>query len=297
MNNDLQKEIQQVHTDCYSMAKKPLKEVLKAYKTALDDVQKELALIAHKYEVDGVLNISSKQRYSVLKSVEDQLIKQAKELGQFNVDKTTELLTNIYSESYYRTEYIIDKGITANINFSLLRPEMIKAAINTPIDNITFSKRIWTNQKALTDRLYKDIRKALVNGKSTEKLARQIKKDFGVTSYRASRLINNEVSRAVNIAQDEIYNNSSVVKELLFDAVLDGKTSAICQNLDGKRFPKDNHISIPDNTHVGCRSCWIPVVDGWKPTRKLENIKDEATGKKNVIDYTTYDKWKKSKGI
>jgi SPP1 gp7 family putative phage head morphogenesis protein len=295
MNDELKKDIQQLEKDCTSKAKKPKQELLKAYKKALDDIQNEIAGITQRYEVDGILNISSKQRYSELKSLEDKLVKQANQLGTLNVNKTTELLTDVYSTSYYQTAYIIDKGISANIDFSILRSEMIEAAINTPIDKQTFSDRIWNNQKALTKRLYNDVRQALVSGKSPEKLARQIKKDYGVTAYQASRLINTETARAMSMAQDKIYQNSDVVQKIMWDATLEGNTCEICASLDGQYFPKDNH---PDNPkHPLCRCCIIPVVDEWKPTRKLENTKNSETGKKTVIDYTTFDKWKASKGI
>lgn len=295
MNDDLKKEIQQLEKDCTQKSKKPANEILKAYKQALDDIQKEISAIVQKYKVDEVLNISSKQRYSELKSLEDKLVKQANQLGTLNVNKTTDLLTDVYSTSYYQTAYIIDKGISANIDFSILRPEMIEAAINTPIDKQTFSNRIWNNQKALTKRLYNDVRQALVSGKSPEKLARQIKKDYGVTAYQASRLINTEVARAMSMAQDEIYQSSNVVQKVMWDATLEGNTCEICASLDGQYFPKNNH---PDNPlHPLCRCCLIPVVSGWQPIRKLENVKNSETGKKTVIDYTTFDKWKASKGI
>ncbi|MCI1964515.1 MAG: phage head morphogenesis protein [Oscillospiraceae bacterium] len=295
MADTLKKDILQIEKDCTNKAKKPKQELLKAYKQALDDIQNEIAGITQKYEIDGVLNISSKQRYSELKSLQDKLVKQANKLGALNIKQTSDLLSDIYSDSYYKTAYMIDKGISTNIDFSILRPEMVEAAINTPIDNITFSDRIWNNQKSLTNHLYNDVRKALVNGKSPEKLARQIKKDYGVTAYQASRLINTEVARAMSMAQDEIYQNSDVVQKVMWDATLEGNTCEICASLDGQYFLKDNHPDLP--RHPMCRCCIIPVVDGWKPTRKLENIKNPETGEKTIIDYSTFDKWKTSKGI
>ena len=293
MNKDLQNGIYDIQNNALKSAKTSKKKLLLEYKKALTETQKELAYITKKYELDGVLNISSKQRYSVLKSLEKQLVKQANELGQLNIDKTTDLLKNVYSESWYKTAYLIDRGISINLDFSILRSEMIEAAINTPIDKITFSDRIWKNQKSLTDRLYKDISKALVNGKSTEKLARQIKKDFGVSAYEASRLINTETARAMSMAQNEIYNNSDVVEKVMFDATLEKNTCDICGSLDGQYFSKDNYPQVPQ--HPNCRCCIIPVVVGWQATRKLENIKDKSTNKKTIIDYSTYDSWKKSK--
>jgi SPP1 gp7 family putative phage head morphogenesis protein len=259
----------------------------------LEDIQKEISAITQKYTVDGVLNISSKQRYSELMSLKDKLVKQANELGGLNVKQTSDLLSDIYSESYYRTAYIIDRGVAANIDFSILRPEMIEAAINTPLDKMTFSDRIWNNQKALTNRLYNDVRKALVTGKSPEKLARQIKKDYGVTAYQASRLINTEVAKSVMYAQDQVYQDSGVVSQVLWDATLEENTCDDCADLDGQYFDKNDHPDCP--YHPNCRCCIVPVVDNWKPTRRIENVRNED-GTKSIIDYTSVNSWKKLLG-
>ena len=98
MNNNLQKEIQQVQKDCRKLTKKPLTDILKAYKQSLDTVQADISAIVSKYNVDGVINISSKQRLSELKALEKRLIKEINGLGDTNVKTTTNLLTDIYSE-------------------------------------------------------------------------------------------------------------------------------------------------------------------------------------------------------
>lgn len=287
--NNLQKEIQGVQKECRKLTKKPLTDVLRAYKQSLDTVQADISAIVMRYNVDGVINISSKQRLSELKALEKRLVKEINSLGDMNVKVTTDILTDVFTESYYRTAFVIDKGISTAMDFAILKPQFVKAAINTPIENIKFSDRIWDNHDKLINRLYKDISKSLVNGASPEKLARQIKKDFGVTAYQASRLINTEVARAMSQAQDEIYNSSDVVKSVMWDATLDNLTSEECAALDGKIFPKDDHPSPPQ--HPNCRCCLIPVVDNWQPTKKLDNTK----GEKKIIDYQNYDNWYKSK--
>jgi len=169
---------------------------------------------------------------------------------------------------------------------------MVEAAVNVPIEGKMFSDRIWKNKELLVNRVRSSVERGIIQGTSIDKLARDISKNFGSSAYASRRLISNEVARCVGNAQDEIYKESGVVKEVLFDATLDDKTSDICQNLDGKRFPLNDHPMIPEDTHVGCRSAIIPIVKGWQPTKKREN-----QGDKPIIDYTSYDTWAKSKGI
>ncbi len=296
MSNGLNKEILGIKTDSEKFAVQQSKELFKAYKRNLDDVRQQLADIALKYTVDGKLNVSSQQRYTILKELEKQLIKQAKELGEKGIEVTTDTLTNVYTESFYKTAYAIEKGISSSINFAILKPEFVKAAVNAPIEGKTFSSRIWNNTSDLASRVKRDVEKALIQGQSPEKLARQIKKDFGSAAYQAKRVINTETAKAVSAAQDEIYQSSGVVNQVMWDATLENNTCDECAALDGNTWDiNESHPSTP--LHPSCRCCCIPVVEGWKPSNKRENVVDPKTGEKNIIDYSTYDKWKESRNI
>lgn len=296
MSSGLNKEILSIKIDGEKQAISQFKKLLQAYKRNLEDVKQQLADIALKYSVDGKLNVSTQQRYTILKELEKQLIKQAQERGEKGIEITTNTLTDVFQESFYKTAYAIDKGISTAINFSLLKPEFVKAAVNSPIEGKTFSSRIWSNTSDLATRVKRDIEKALIQGHSPEKLARKIKKDFGSSAYQAKRVIVTETAKAVSSAQDEIYKSSGVVNQVIWDATLENNTCDECAALDGNTW--DINESYPSTPlHPSCRCCLIPRVEGWKPSNKRENVIDPNTGQKNIIDYSTYDKWKDSKNI
>lgn len=275
--------------------KADIRDILKAYGQALDEVRTEMAKIYAKYSVDGKLQVNLQQRYAILQRLEKKLTSMYQTLGKVDFDTTSKILQNIYSESYYRTAYAIDRGASVNIAFKLLTPELINAAVNTPIDGTMFSDRIWHNKEILVNRLRNLIEKAIIQGTDSQKLAKLLKDEFGVSANESKRLINTELARVVSQANDSIYKQSSVVTQVMWDATLDNKTSQICRHLDGQKWDVDaDHPTPPANPH--CRSCLIPIVPGWKPTIRRENVKD-STGNKPIINYTTYEKWKQSKNI
>lgn len=292
--SNLQKEILGINEQTSKLANSGIDIILKSYKQSLEQVRNLIAKIYIKYAIDGVISVSQRQRYTILKQLEKQLIKQGTILGLVDVEHTTKILKEVYQESFYRTAYTIDKGVDIAINFAILKPEMIKAAVNMPIKNAMFSDRIWKNKDLLVNRVRQSVEQALTQGTSIDKLAREIKRDFGSSAYESKRLIHTEVARCQSIAQDEIYKQSGLVKQVMFDATLDQKTSKICQSYDGQIFDINSNYPKPP-LHPNCRSAIIPVVDGWQPTRKRENIKGEDG--KPIIDYTTYSEWKKSRGI
>ena len=286
----LQNEIHDIRSVMERLTNKDMKPILQAYKRSLNSAREQIAKIYIKYAVDGQLQISKQQRYTILKQLEKQLLRQAKELGNIDLGHTTKILEEVYRESFFMTSYSIQKGVDVAIDFSILRPEFVKAAVHMPIKGEMFSSRIWTNKEKLVKSLRQQIERGMIEGDSIDKMARRIKKEFGTSSYSSKRLIHTEMARCMTQAQEEVYRGSSVIDKVLFDATLDEKTSEICESYDGKEFTLDNYPKIPQDTHPNCRSCIVPVVDGWNPTKKRENIKDE-TGKKPIIDYTDYKSW------
>lgn len=275
--------------------KADMNDILNAYSKALDEIRTEMAKIYAQHMVDGKLQVNLQQRYSILQRLEKQLTQMYQKLGKVDFDTTSKILHDIYSESYYRSVYAIDRGTTVKIAFKLLTPELIDAAVNTPIDGTIFSDRIWHNKEVLVNRLRSLIEKAIIQGTDPQKLSRMLKDEFGVSANESKRLINTELARVVSQANDSIYKQSNVVNQVMWDATLDNKTSQICRHLDGQKWDVNADHPIPP-AHPHCRSCLIPIVPGWKPTIKRENIKNYS-GKKPIINYSTYETWKKSKNI
>jgi SPP1 gp7 family putative phage head morphogenesis protein len=139
------------------------------------------------------------------------------------------------------------------------------------------------------------IEKGIIQGASIDKLSQSIKKEFEVSAYESKRLIHTELARVQSQASAQIYQQSSAIDQVMYDATLDGKTSKLCRSLDGKIFDANSNYPKPP-VHPNCRSAIVPVVDGWTPTKKRENVRDE-NGEKQIIDYTDYDSWAESKGI
>lgn len=272
---------------------KTTRKVLGRYKNAMDSIMGEIGKIALEYAESGEIKISKAQRAKVLIQLAKRLREECHELADYQTTETVATVEKVLDDVYYSTAYSVDKGAEINKSFAMLSREFIDTAINLEIDGKTFSNRIWDNCTKLANRVRNDVQKAMINGTSTEKLARQIKKDFGSSAYQAQRLINTEVARAVSEAQDEAYNNSGVVGKVMWTATLEGNTCDECAGYDGMYFPLGDHPSLP--AHPNCRCTLVPVVEGWEPTQRLDNSKSGIG--KEVVDYTTVSAWKRSKGL
>lgn len=296
----LEKEALKVYQTAEKTGNKTSRDVLKQYKSAMDNILAEIAQISLKYSENGELKISQVQRLKVLSQLAKTLRVQCKELAAYQDTAVTEAVKKVLDDAYYSTAYAIDKGVEINKSFAMLSKEFIDTAINLEIDGKTFSNRIWDDCTLLANRIWSDVQKAMIQGTSTEKLARQIKKDFGSSAYQAQRLINTEVARAVTTAQDEAYKNSGVVSMVLWSATLEDNTCEACAGYDGQYFALDNHPELP--AHPGCRCAIVPVIQGWQPSQRLDNTRPVATEdnpnpQKEIVDYTTVNAWRESRGL
>lgn len=290
MANDLQNEILTIKEMAEKKADKDMQPILQAYKRSLNEVRTEIAQLYVKYAVDGKLQMSQKQRYTFLKNLEKQLLIQAKTLGNIDLDHTTKILEDIYQDTYYQTAYALDKGVELTKDFALLNPKMVETVVNAEFEGANYSSRIWENKKSLVKSLRKYIENGIIQGHSIDKMSKAIKNEFGSSAYQSKRLIHTEMARVMSEAQDKAYKESGVVKKVMYDATLDNKTSDICRDLDGKIYDIDSEYPKPPK-HPNCRSAIIPIVDGWKPKTKRDNITKE------IIPYQIYEEWAKDKGI
>lgn len=271
--------------------------LLRVFKSSRDTVQKEIASLLMDYIVDGELVVPKKERYELIKQLDEILQAQAEILAEKDVDITTGILMEATSTAYYRHAFLLEAGLVEAIGLNKLKTNEIKAIVNTPIKEEMFSDRIWKNKDKLIKQVRYSFEQTMMNGTDPRKLSKQVKDMFGVSAYESRRLINNEVARVSRQAQDQVYEqNKDIIKEVMFDATLDKKTSKFCREHDGRRYKFGEHPRIPEDTHVSCRSDILPIVGDWKPRYKKENMKNED-GVKPIIDYSNYEDWMKHKGF
>lgn len=125
-------------------------------------------------------------------------------------------------------------------------------------------------RRADLDRISGQIRIGMVQGESGAAIARRVvgsvrlRGSDGVTEVtrrQAEALTRTAVNAVANQARQTFYKaNENIIKEEIYVATLDGRTTPICRSLDGQRFPVGEG-SIPP-LHFNCRSLRVAVLDG-----------------------------------
>ena len=251
-----------------------LNKLKKKQKEVIDKIN---SIILSHIDEDGKVTIDSKFISEIHDAISDELNQLNKEEKQMVEDA----LIDAYKDTYKETGDML--GLKKD--WSILRPEFVKQAVETPINGTRFSMSIWQQTNELANRIHDDVLDIVRNGTRYNEVARRIKDDFGVKAYQSKRLVNTELAKVVNAAQMEVYRNSGFVDTVLYTATLEGNTCEKCGNLDGQQFKLDDAPEIP--MHPNCRCCLIPVVDGHLPKMRANNETKKSQR------YTTFNEWKK----
>lgn len=203
------------------------------------------------------------------------------------------LMREVYTDSVYKTAYETQK-VTGFENFRAVRERQIEEAISKPWapDGADFSSRIWKNKTQLINSLQTDITQSLMTGTSTAQLSEKIAARFNTSYNQAYRLVETETAYIQERAMLDTYDELGL-EQYQICAVLDSKTSEICQNLDGKVFDRKDAkpgITMPP-FHCHCRSTTVPYIEGLLDDGGRV-ARDPETGKTVEIPDMTYKEWK-----
>ena len=215
--------------------------------------------------------------------------------------ETLKGVEGLYSQSYYRTAFAIEKTAQAKLSYGLLSPNVVRRAVDNPL--------IHLSQRGVRDtvlmKVNRSITQGLIQGKSWFDTAREIKKNMNKSAYNAIRIARTEGHRAQNGGRLDSgsYAASKGVKMLKrWDATLDQVTRDAHQDLDGTKVKPDEDFTsgnggrgpapgqmgeASDDINCRCQLSW--EIEDFEPT--VRGAKEEG-----VIPYKTYNEYAKEKG-
>lgn len=239
-------------------AQKLLKEEeLKEWKISLEKY-KELA--QDKANKRYLNEMYLRSRVSRLDALEAQIQAEIRLLGENQEGITQNILEDVYENTYQDTIKAISEFNGISIRYDKFDKKELESIVKKPFQNSNFSSRIWDDKANLIEQLKTTLAQHIVMGKSPSQLAEIFSKKMCTSYYKASRLLNTEAANITEQATLQSYKDTNIDEyEIL--AVLDERTSEICQNMNGKRFKiseAKTGINYPP-FHPNCRTTTVPV--------------------------------------
>ena len=243
-------------------------------------------------------NASARYHISRLEALKLQTQQSLEVMFGNQLDTFDETMSQVYKSGFYRTAFELQKGIGVGWDFGTLDDAQIAKVINKPwaVDGRNFSQRIWGNKTKLINELNQTLTQNIVLGKDPQKAIDQIAKKMNTSKNNAGRLVMTEEAFFSSEAQKDCFKELDV-EEYEIVATLDGHTSEICQEMDGKHFEMSKWEvgATAPPFHVYCRSTTVPYFadDFGQPGERAARMADgEPTY--HVPANMTYKQWQKS---
>lgn len=248
--------------------------------------------------LDKYIKENYKSRISRLEQIQAQIYAKAKQIYPKEELQNTMCYKGVINNSYYKAVYDTQIGTGYDFSFNKIDNNLLNTLLNEKWSGKNYSERIWGNTDILADSVSKIVGGALLSGQGIEKTTKQIKDRFNVSKYYAERLVRTETNHFNNEADAMAYEEMGV-KEYVFVAVLDSRTSEICQANDNKKYLyKDREVGVNyPPLHPNCRSTTRGYLGEEAEKQLKRRARNPLTGKSELIDNISYKDWLKQHNI
>lgn len=282
-----------------SEARKQLtKGELKEFKMTLEEFTEKAKDNADGRWTQQLNNVYYKTRVTRLEALQTQIGQHTEILTGSRQVSTEKLLGDVYTDTYYRNIYEIQKGIGIGGSFAHVDDTGLKSVLESRLDGRNWSQRIWDDRSKVRQELQTKLSQSFIRGDSIDRTVKSVIERMSVSRSNAERLVQTESAFFAGQATAAGYKESGVVKQYEVLATLDTRTSSVCRGMDGMVF-KLSEMEVNVNYppfHARCRTTTVAYFDDESIGERIamdpdgstyyvpENMKYEEWYQKHVVD-------------
>ena len=200
---------------------------------------------------------------------------------------------DLMKDSYYKATFDLQQQTGLAYHFSGLPETEIKRLQGLKWTGEAYSDRIWSNTGALASSVKDELLVSLMTGRSVRDTSQAIAERFEAGQNKARRLVRTESAFFHNQMELLSYEDAEITR-YKFVAVLDKRTSHICQQHDNKVYNTDEAVpgvNYPP-LHPWCRSTTIAHDDGINYSKLERRARNPETGKVEYVPADmSYNDW------
>ena len=201
--------------------------------------------------------------------------------------------SDLMKDSYYKATFDLQQQTGLAYSFSGLPETEIKRLQGLKWTGEAYSDRIWSNTGALASSVKDELLVSLMTGRSVRDTSQVIAERFEAGQNKARRLVRTESAFFHNQMELLSYEDAEITK-YKFVAVLDRRTSEICQEHDNKVYDTDKAVpgvNYPP-LHPWCRSTTIAHDDDIDYSKLERRARNPETGKVEYVPADmSYKEW------
>lgn len=258
-------------------------------KTNLDDVEKKITAFYDKYADNftdtltytQAVKYKMKLKQNAYKFKKDKILQKIlrEDAPKYKIERLRALQTDLQiqlavatagqQKGIYKTLEDVAKVSQAsvkerfkdvsNVKFNTIADKKLQKIIGSDWSGKNWSERLWKDREKVGMKVQELLETGLPQGRPLQDMARDLKDATQSSFNDAFRLIRTEAAHVDGQVKLEGYKQSAKdlgYTEYVYDAFLDDRTSKICQELNGQKFPIDEAevgVNYPP-MHPNCRS-------------------------------------------
>lgn len=285
----------------YGLSERDARQVLKNMKDQkdLNELRKVLEARPNDPNIQRLLADLDSPAYSFrmkrLERLSDDLDRMRESIYHSEKTGSDAFYSDLMKDSYYKATFDLQQQTGLAYGFSGLPESEIKhlQSFSWLDDGSTYSTKIWKNTGKLTSSIKDELLTSLMTGRDTRETAQAIAERFNVGQNDARRLVRTESAFFHNQMELLSYEEADIEK-YIFVAVLDKRTSRICQEHDNIVYRVDEAVpgvNYPP-MHPWCRSTTIAYDEDADYSKLERRARNPVTGKTELVPADmSYKEW------
>ncbi|HFN7824449.1 TPA: minor capsid protein [Streptococcus pneumoniae] len=285
----------------YGLSQVEARQVLKNMKDKknLNELRKVLEARPNDPNIQRLLADLDSPAYSFrmkrLERLSDDLDRMRESIYHSEKTGSAAFYSDLMKDSYYKATFDLQQQTGLAYGFSGLPENEIKhlQSFSWVGDGSTYSTDIWKNTGKLTSSIKDELLISLMTGRDTRETAQAIAERFNVGQNDARRLVRTESAFFHNQMELLSYEEADIEK-YIFVAVLDKRTSRICQEHDNQVYDRDKAVpgvNCPP-MHPWCRSTTVGYDEDADYSKLKRRARNPETGKTELVPADmTYKEW------
>ncbi|WP_180684884.1 minor capsid protein, partial [Streptococcus pneumoniae] len=285
----------------YGLSQVEARQVLKNMKDKknLNELRKVLEARPNDPNIQRLLADLDSPAYSFrmkrLERLSDDLDRMRESIYHSEKTGSDAFYSDLMKDSYYKATFDLQQQTGLAYGFSGLPDSEIKhlQSFSWVGDGSTYSTDIWKNTGKLTSSIKDELLMSLMTGRDTRETAQAIAERFNVGQNDARRLVRTESAFFHNQMELLSYEEADIEK-YIFVAVLDKRTSRICQEHDNQVYDRDKAVpgvNCPP-MHPWCRSTTVAYDEDADYSKLKRRARNPVTGKTELVPADmTYKEW------
>ena len=285
----------------YGLSQVDARQVLKNMKDKkdLNELRKVLEARPNDPNIQRLLADLDSPAYSFrmkrLERLSDDLDRMRESIYHSEKTGSDAFYSDLMKDSYYKATFDLQQQTGLAYGFSGLPESEIKhlQSFSWVGDGSTYSTDIWKNTGKLTSSIKDELLISLMTGRDTRGTAQAIAERFNVGQNDARRLVRTESAFFHNQMELLSYEEADIEK-YIFVAVLDKRTSRICQEHDNQVYDRDKAVpgvNCPP-MHPWCRSTTVAYDEDADYSKLKRRARNPVTGKTELVPADmTYKEW------